>query len=449
MKIIVAGAGNVGRKLLEELSIEEHNLVVVDKDATLVENVVDSFDVMGVVGNCISAEILKNAGVEDADLLIACTPHDEMNILCCMVAKKLGVGDTIARVRKPEYFTLFRDVELGLSMLVNPEYETAMEISRLLRFPSAIKIEPFAAGKVEVVEIVVTPKSPLDKLQLKKIAHRFQEKLLVCAVQRGKDVFIPNGDFVLEAWDEIYITASPKDIGLFFREMGMPRGVNKIMIAGGSRTAFYLANELKKTNVSVKIVETDEEKCNFLDENLEKVEVICGDATDQVLLEEEGLGSMDAYIALCGIDERNIVTSLFAGRKGVKKVIAKVDNPALAGLWEEKSNQSIVSICTTTVNEIIRYVRGKESSGGGKFSKLYRIIDDRVEILEFIVSEHFEGVDRPLKDLKLKGDTLIAAIVRNGALIVPGGNDAIYPGDIVLIVTLQEFSGNLNEILER
>ena len=448
MKIIVAGAGNVGKKLLEQLSLEEHNLVVVDRDATLVENVVDSYDVMGVVGNCVSAEILKNAGVEDADLLIACTQYDEMNILCCMVAKKLGVGDTIARVRKPEYFTLFKDVELGLSMLVNPEYETAMEISRLLRFPSAIKIEPFAAGKVEVVEIVVTPKSPLDNLQLKKINHRFQEKLLVCAVQRGKNVFIPNGEFVLEAWDEIYITASPKDIGMFFREMGMPRGVGRIMIAGGSRTAFYLADELKKTNVSIKIIEKDEEKCLSLDENLEKTEVICGDATDQTLLEEEGLAAMDAFIGLCGIDERNIVTSLFASRKGVKKVIAKVDNPALAGLWEEKNNQSIVSICTSTVNEIIRYVRGKESSGGGKFSKLYRIIDDRVEILEFIVSDQFEGVGVPLKDLTIKPNTLIAAIVRSGSLIVPGGNDVIIAGDTVLIVTSQEYSGNLNEILE-
>ena len=449
MKIIIAGAGNVGRKLLEELSLEDHNLIVVDKDATLVENLVDSFDVMGIVGNCVSAEILKNAGVEEADLLIACSQYDEMNILCCMVAKKLGVGDTIARVRNPEYFTLFRDVELGLSMLVNPEYETAMEISRLLRFPSAIKIEPFAGGKVEVVEIVVTPKSPLDGLQLKKINHRFQEKLLVCAVQRDKQVFIPNGEFVLQAWDEIYLTASPKDINLFFREMGMPRGIKRIMIAGGSRTAYYLANELKKTNMSVKIIEKEEERCLVLDDTLEKSEIICGDVTDQALLEEEGLGAMDAFIGLCGIDERNIVTSLFASRSGVKKVIAKVDNPALAGLWEEKSNQSIVSLCTTTVNEIIRYVRGKESSGGGKFSKLYRIIDDRVEILEFIVSDKFSGVGVPLKDLSIKSDTLIAAIVRAGSLIVPGGNDAIAAGDVVIIVTLQDLSGNLNEILER
>ncbi len=449
MKIIVAGAGNVGRKLIEELSLEEHNLVVVDRDSSLVENLVDSFDIMGVVGNCVSADILKNAGVEEADLLIACTQYDEMNILCCMVAKKLGVGDTIARVRKPEYFTLFKDVELGLSMLVNPEYETALEISRLLRFPSAIKIEPFAGGRVEVVEIVVTPNSPLDNLQLKNIDHRFHQKLLVCAVQRGKNVFIPNGEFQLQAWDEIYITASPKDIGMFFREMGMPRGVNRIMIAGGSRTAYYLASELKKTNVSIKIIEKEEEKCLSLDEDLDNTEIICGDATDQSVLEEEGLPAMDAFIGLCGIDERNIVTSLFASRKGVKKVIAKVDNPALAGLWEEKSNQSIVSICTTTVNEIIRYVRGKESSGGGKFSKLYRIIEDQVEILEFIVSDQFEGLNVPLKELRIKENTLIAAIVRRGKLIVPGGNDVIENGDIVLIVTLQENSGNLNEILER
>ncbi len=449
MRIIVAGAGNVGKKLIEELSLEEHNIVVVDKDASLVENLVDTFDIMGVVGNCVSADILKNAGVEKADLLIACTQYDEMNILCCMVAKKLGVGDTIARVRKPEYFTLFKDVELGLSMLVNPEYETAMEISRLLRFPSAIKIEPFAGGKVEVVEIVVTPKSPLDNLQLKKINHRFQERLLVCAVRRGKQVFIPNGEFELQAWDEIYITASPKDISLFFREMGMPRGVNRIMIAGGSRTAYYLAKELNKTNVVSKIIEIDEDECLFLEENLEKTEIICGDATDQTLLEEEGLHAMDAFIGLCGIDERNIVTSLFASQKGVGKVIAKVDNPSLADLWGEKNNQSVVSICTTTVNEIIRYVRGKESSGGGKFSKLYRIIDDRVEILEFIVSDKFEALNVPLKDLKIKNNTLIAAIVRNGTLIVPGGNDAIQNNDIVLIVTLQEYPGNLNEILER
>lgn len=449
MKIIVAGAGNVGRKLLEQLSLEEYDLIVVDSDASLVENIVDSYDVMGVVGNCVSAEILKNAGVEEADLLIACTQYDEMNILCCMVAKKLGVGDTIARVRNPEYFTLFKDVELGLSMLVNPEYETAMEISRLLRFPSAIKIEPFASGKVEVVEIVVTPGSPIDNLQLKKINHRFQEKLLVCAVHRGNDVFIPNGEFVLQAWDEIYITASPKDIGLFFREMGMPRGVGKIMIAGGSRTSFYLANELKNTNVSIKIIEKEEEKCLFLDEKLDKTEIICGDATDQSVLEEEGLAGVDAFIGLCGIDERNIVTSLFASRKGVKKVIAKVDNPALAGLWEEKHNQSIVSICTTTVNEIIRYVRGKESSGGGKFSKLYRIIDNRVEILEFVVSDGFDGVGKALKELTIKQDTLIAAIVRNGKLIVPGGNDTILAGDTVLVVTLQDAFGNLNDILER
>ncbi len=448
MKIIIAGAGNVGKRLIEDLAEEGHNIVLVDRDSSVVETIIDTCDIMGIVGNCVSADILKNAGASEADLVIACTQQDEMNILCCMVAKKLGVKETIARVRNPEYFDLFHNVDLGLTMMVNPEKEAALEINRVLRFPSAIKIEPFADGKVELVEIKIHPDSPLANQVLKDITHRFQIKIVVCAVHRGKEIFIPNGDFVLQAWDEIYFTSAPKDITQLFREMGLPKAIRKVMIAGGSRTAFYLAKELRKSNITVKIIENDESRCKLLEEELDKADIVFGDAANQDILIDEGLQSMDAFVSLCGIDERNIILSLFASKQGIQKVVTKVDNVGYLNLLEHKGSESIVSIASSTANQIVRYVRGKSNSISNEFRKLYRIIDDSVEVMEYKVSEDFSGINIPIKDLRLQPEVLIAAIVRNGDVIIPGGNDSILQNDTLVLVTTQDSFGNLNDMLE-
>ena len=447
MKIVIVGVGNVGTELVKQLSNEGHNIIAVDTNAKLVENVVNVYDVKGVTGSGVNIVTLRETGVNNCDLLIACTQYDEMNMLCCLVAKKLGAKETIARVKNREYSELFSSQELGISMLVNPDYESALEISRTLRFPSAIKIEPFAEGKVDIIELKVTTESPLYNVALKNLSSVIKHKILVCAVERDGEAFIPSGDFVLTDADKIYVTAQKRGMYQLFRDLGQAQTAKKVMIIGGSRIAFYLAQELAKVDVGVKIIEKSEEKCAFLTENLDKAKIVNGDGTDRELLIEEGLLDTDALIVLSDLDEQNIIISMYASATGVK-VITKIDNASYSSLLENSGIDSVVATKATTANKIIKCARGMANSLGSSVNKLFRIVDGKAEVLEFKVTDTFKGNSIPLSILKMKTNTLIAGIIRDGKLITPSGSDTIESGDLVLIVTKSANFDDLNDILE-
>lgn len=448
MKIVIVGMGNVGQELVSQLSQEGHDLIVVDLHEPVLEKIVNSYDCMGICGNGASYDVLEEAGVSTANLLIACTPQDEVNILCCMVAKKLGAMDTIARVRSPEYFTLFADKDLGLSMMVNPEYETALSISRILRYSSALKIDTFANGKVDLIEVKVTPDTKLGGVALKDLNQHFREKFLVCAVNRNGTVCIPSGDFVLEEDDRIHVTASEKSISEFFKEIRGNKQTHTCIIIGGNRIAFYLAKELKKVGTRVKIIEKDPQKCANLSEMLQNTDIILGDGTDQDLLLDEGLSTTDALISLSGIDEQNILISNFADSVGVEKVVARVEKRSYYKMLKASGIDSVISAKTTTAEHIVRYSRGKQGAIGSCVTRLYRIVNDQAEILEFMVNKNFKALDKPLKDVKFKPNTLICAIIRKEEIIFPSGNDSIKENDMVVVVYVGRSVDDLNQFLE-
>ena len=448
MKIVIVGIGNVGQELLAQLSQEGHDIVCVDANETLLEKMANTFDCMGVCGNGASYEVLEEAGVENTDLLIACTPQDELNILCCMVAKKLGAKDTIARVRTPEYFTLFKDKDLGLSMMVNPEYETALSIARILRYASALKVENFANGKVDIVEVRVSPDSKLKGVALKDLAKVINTKILLCAVDRNGKIHIPSGDFVIEQDDRIYVTATAKSISEFFKEIKGNKQTRTCIITGGNQMAFYLAKELEKVGTRVKIIEENPDQCSKLAEALQTVEVIQGDSADQDLLLDEGLSTTDALICLTGIDEQNVLVSTFANSIGVGKVVTRVEKRPYYKMLKSSNIDSIISGKSTTAEHIIRYARSKQGSSGSSVARLYRIANEQAEALEFIVTKNFKALNVPLKQVKFKPNTLIGSIIRNGEVIFPTGNDSIRENDSVIVVYAGRNADDINQFLE-
>lgn len=449
MNIVIVGIGKVGLTLVEQLSKEGHDIIVIDNQKNVIENVINDYDVMGVLGNGANYDIQTEARVPDADLFIASTSTDELNILCCMVAKKLGAHDTIARIRNPEYFTLFMDKELGLNLMVNPEYEGALEINRILRSPAAIKIEPFANGKVDLIELKLNEDSPMINIPVHSIFENLQLKILVCAVQRGDDVFIPNGNSILEKNDKIYITACPHEMYAILKKLGIYKSIVKnVMIIGGGKISFYLAKELEKIGVHVKIVEKDKEKCIELNESLEKAEIIFGDGSDHQILLDEGIEKTGAIIILTGSDEENIMISLFANSVNVKKIVTKINRVSYYSMLESSGIESIISPRLITANHIIRFVRGRQNSMGSSVLNLYKIVNNKAEALEFVATNTFKGKSIPLKDIELKENIIIANILRNNTIISPTGEESIEDGDKVIIVTTNEFLDDLNDILK-
>jgi trk system potassium uptake protein TrkA len=448
MKIVIVGCGRVGEALVEQLTKEGHDIIVVDSSAALVKNVIDDFDVKGICGNGANPDIQKEADVPASDLLIACTPLDELNILCCMVAKKLGAKEIIARVRNNDYFNLFLDNDLGLSMMVNPEYEAAMEIARVLRFPSAIKVEPFADGKVELIEYKISENSPLDGVMLRDLPTKFESKILICAISRSDRVIIPSGDFELHADDKINIIASPKDIYAFFRNIGaFKKRCKNVIILGGGRIAFYLAKQLKRIGIKIKIIENDYEKCLMLKENLDNVDIIQADYKDFGTLTEEGLDYTDALIALSDNDETNMIISMLSNGKNIR-IITKIDSGSLAAMLDRIGIDTVISPKLLTANQIIRHVRGRQESGG-RVSNLYRILNNKAEAVEFIANNSFKQLSVPLKNIAFKSNLIIASIIRNETMLIPNGEDTIEENDRVLVVTTAEFFDELNDILEK
>ena len=438
MNIVIIGAGKIGKAVTEHLSGEGHNITVIDTNVKVVDEVVNNFDVRGVCGNGAVYSVQKEAEADKADLVISVTSSDELNVMCCLVAKKAGAKQTIARVRNPEYASqvyLMRE-ELGLSMAVNPDYDAAMEISRILRFPSAVKVDSFANGKVDIVEIRLDESSPLIGKSLLDLHEKYQVRILVCAVCRGDEVYIPKGDFKLEAKDEVYITSSPTEITKFFKKMNILRErTRKVMIIGGSRIAYYLVDGLRDFGMSFKIIEKDANRCQLLSERLPNALIINADGTDQKNLLEEGLERMDALISLTGFDEENIVIAMNAKEHGVGTIIAKVNNSNYSNILDVAGIESVISPKDVTTNHIIRYVRGMESSKGSVFKTLYRLVDNHVEALEFHIPFETNYTNIPLKDLKVKNNMLLACIIRDNKVIIPNGSDIILPHDTVIIFT--------------
>ncbi|MCI6017401.1 MAG: Trk system potassium transporter TrkA [Clostridiales bacterium] len=451
MKIIIVGCGKVGMNITEQLSAEEHDVVVIDENSEKVKAASNSFDVMGVVGNGASYNVQSEAGVESADILIAVTASDELNLLCCLIAKKAGNCRTIARVRNPVYSkeVNFIKEELGLSMIINPEYAAATEIARILRFPSAIKIDTFARGRVELLKFKVSGSLKICGCMLMDIKNRFKTDVLVCAVERDKEVIIPGGNFVIRENDIVSIITSHKGAAEFFRRIGLEtHQVHKAMLVGGGKIAFYLAKQLTEMGIDVRIIELNRKRCEELCEELPKAVVINGDATNQELLVEEGLLSTEAFVTLTNYDEENILLALYAKSKTDAKLIAKVNRLTFDEVINNMDLGSIVYPKFITSNSILQYVRAMSNSIGSNVTTLYKILDNKAEALEFTVTESAPVIGVPLQKLNLKDHLLVCCINRNGKIITPNGQDMIKAGDTVIIVTTNRGLKDIKDILK-
>ena len=451
MKIIIAGMGKFGKELTEHLSKENHDIIVIDEKASVIEEVVNQFDVMGYCGNAASYTTQKEAGVTKADLFVATTSTDEVNMLCCLVAKKLGVSQTIARVRNPEYALqaqLMRE-ELGISLTLNPDLDTAQEIFRILRFPSALKVDSFANGKVDLVEIKLEKDSLLNEKSLMELRLKYNVNFLVCAVKRDNEVIIPKGDFILKEGDYVYITAGSKDITPAFRKLKLFKNrLKSALIVGGGKQTYYLASLLLDAGISVKIIEKDKNVCKLLSEKLDDALVIHGDGTHQNVLLEEGIENVDALVTLTGMDETNIIISTFAKNMNCNKVITKVNNTNYDLILNSVGLDSVISPKNIFSSHVIRYARGAKNKRGSEFKTLYRLVGNKVEALEFTISKKTKYTSIPLKDLKIKNDHLLACIIRKNEVIIPSGKDTLEPLDSFIIVTTNTSVKDVSDILE-
>ena len=451
MNIIVAGCGKIGRALIADLVAEGHDVVAMDNSPRIVGEITDSFDVMGVCGNCADCETLKEAGAENADIFVAVTNSDELNMLSCFLAQKLGASHTIARIRNPEYNDQslgFMRQHLGLAISINPELLIAEEIYNVLKLPSAVKIENFSRRNIEMVEIILPHDSELDGMNLIKIREKYKANYLICAVQRGDKVYIPDGRFKLKAGDRIGLTAAHAEVEKLLRMLGiLKKQAKNIMILGGGKASYYLAKMLSELGTTVKIIEKKLERCEELSEILDKTVIIHGDGAQQELLVEEGISSMDAFVALTGMDEENIMISTFASMQSVPKVISKINRDDLLSMAEKLGVETIISPTRITSNIIVRYARALENSKGSNVETLYKLMDGQAEALEFNVKEKSLVLNIPLKTLKLKQNTLIAGITRGRKTIIPSGEDMILSGDKVIVISASKRLQDLDDIL--
>ncbi|MCF2667262.1 Trk system potassium transporter TrkA [Faecalicatena contorta] len=451
MKIVVIGDGKVGHKVAAQLSEEDYDIVLIDQNAGKLRESLNQMDVFCITGNGADVEIQKEADVPHADLVIACASTDEMNMLSCLLARRLGAKHTIARVRNPMYYRQIDILkeDLHLSMAVNPELAAANEISRVLLLPEACKVETFMKGRVELIEHVMREESLLAGLSLAEIYRKFQIKILVCAVKRGSEIYIPDGDFVLQQGDRLHIAAAHQDLKAFFKALGRRNAkIKKVLICGGGNVCFYLTRQLLQVGMQVKIVERNEKTCEYLCEALPGVTVIHGDAADHDLLLEEGIGNADAVVALTGMDEENIIMSLFAKTQGVSKIIAKVNEDSRAQMVEGLGIDSIISAKSAAADAIVGYVRARNNSySSANVETIYRLLNGSLEAMEFIIKKESSLTNVPLKNLPTKPNNLIACIGRNRRIIIPNGEDHLEVGDSVIVITKDHIINDLKDIL--
>jgi trk system potassium uptake protein TrkA len=452
MNIVIVGGGTVGSAICAQLALEDHNVTIVDADPDSLAEIANSCDVFGVVGNGAELSVLRKAGAEDADLLIAVSPEDEINILCCAAAKKLGTSHTVARVRNPEYTELMRllQSEMNLSFTINPELTAAKEIYRLLRFPSAAKIDTFCHGKVELAEFTVAADSPLCGLTLIDLRKKLSTRFLVCGVLRDGEAYIPAGDFLIRAGDTIGVTAPDKEIAKFFKEIGVYKNpVKNVLIVGGGRTTYYLEQMLKEGKIKSTVVERDAALCEELANDYRDCTVICDNGTRQETLLEAGIDRADAFLALSGVDEENAIISMYAKTREVGKIITMISRISYVDFFKSAGLESIVSPRSSTASYILRYVRSfANSADSSAIESLHKIMNDRIEALELSVKDDIpELTDLPLKRIRPRAGVLIACIVRGGDVIIPGGDDCIKKGDSVIIMSTGNRINSLKDII--
>ena len=451
MNIIVVGCGKIGTTILSSLVAEGHNVVALDSNPDTINEITNLYDAIGICGNGNDCDTLSEAGVEKAELFVAVTGSDEFNMLSCFLARRMGAKHTIARIRNPEYNDQnlgFIKKQLGLSMAINPDLLAAQELFNILKLPSAAKIETFSRRDFEMIELKLRQESVLDGVSLIELRKKYDVKLLVCVVQRDNEVFIPDGSFVLKSGDKIGITATTSEILRFLKMLGvMQKQARNIMILGGSRTAYYLSKMLMGIGNTVKIVEKDHKRCLELSETLPNAVIINGDGAGQELLNEEGLSSMDAFISLTGMDEENILISFYAAAQNVPKVISKVNRDEFMYLAEKIGLDCTISPKNIISDILVRYARALENSLGSNVETLYQIMDAKAEALEFNIVGDSAVTEIPLKDMKLKPNTLIAGIMRGRKIIIPSGDDMILPEDKVVIITSGYKLNDISDIL--
>lgn len=450
MKIIIVGCGKVGTTLAEQLNRENHDITLIDCDSEALQSISDSTDVMSVTGNGAVYQVQMEAGIKEADLLIATTNSDELNMLCCLIAKKAGNCHTIARIRNPEYSAEINYIreELNLSLAINPELAAAREIARLLRFPNAIKIELFAKGRIELLKFLIPKDSILDRMKVMDVVSRLKSNVLICAVERGDDVVIPDGNFEMKGGDKISFIAPHAECADFFRKAGIENNtVNSAMFVGGGKLTVYLAKALADTKIKIKIIEQDEERCRILSELLPHAMIIHGDGSDQKLLLEEGIRQTEAFASLTGVDEENILLSLYAASQSRAKLITKVNKIAFENVINALNLGSVIYPKMLTADIILQYVRAMQNSMGSNIETLYKIVADKAEALEFRVRGDSPVLGIPLEKLRTRNNLLVACINRNGRIIMPRGKDTLEAGDTVIIVTTHTGLNDLKDIL--
>ena len=451
VKIIIAGAGRVGSILAESLEAEGHDITLIDRDAETIEHVSNELDVICCVGSATNPDTLREAGAESADVLMAVTESDEINMICALAARRLGAKNIVARIRDPEYLTQteFLREAIGLSVIVNPEYECAKEISRILRFPSAVRVETFSKGSVEIIDYRVPEGSPLHGLTLHEVARNFGTKVLVTVVERGAEASIPHGDFTLRSGDKLSLLGQGNEIQRFFSAVGgKRRRIKNVMIMGGSRTSVYLADLLDQSGISVTVLDRSRERCNELCDLIPHARVVCGDATRDEVLLEEGVRSADAFVALTGDDGDNIITAMYAKRCGVPKTVVKVNMRHFSGMLDGE-NDSMIAPKEIVAQQIVGFVRAiSNSADWGSVETLHKLAGGKIEALEFLVGDGARCVGIPLCDLKLRRGVLISAIIRGDKTMIPNGLTVIEKGDHAVVVAPAGMLKDINDMTD-
>lgn len=451
MKILIAGMGKIGCSIAEILSDEGHDISVVDQNSEAITMVSNNLDVLCFEGNAANPQVLAEAGAAQADLVVAVSEKDEVNMICAIIARKLGAGHAVARVRDPEYLSqghFFADA-LGLSLIVNPEYECAQEISRILRFPGAVRVDTFSKGRMEIVEYRVCPGDGLEGLQLKELPALFGAKILVSLVERGRDAIIPNGSFILKQGDRLSISGSSDQLKKFFSAIGQNfKKVRRAIIVGGGRISVYLARLLHEAGISVTVIESDHERCRTLCELIPHARIVWGDATNSQVLLEEGLSSADAFVSLTGNDGVNIVCSMYAKTQADMKIVTKVNRSHFLHILDDFGLESVVAPRELVTDQLVRYVRAMDNCLGSGIQSLYRLAEGKVEALEFLVGEDSGCVGLPISQLRLKPDIIICALIRKSGCIIPDGSTIVMPGDHAVIVCRAGKLRSLDEIIE-
>ncbi len=451
LSIIIVGCGKVGSTLIEQLSKEGHDITIIDHNAQKVQEVASQYDIMGLAGNGASYNVQMEAGIENADLIIAVTNSDELNLLCCTVAKQVGNCAAIARVRTPDYSSeaaYLRD-RLGLALIINPELEAAREAARILYLPTALEINPFAHGQAELIKFKIPEGNVLSGMSIAYLGKHIAPDILICAIERCGEVHIPSGNFQMEAGDVISFVATRKCSKHFLEDIGFKtRRVKNVMIIGGGKATYYLAVQLIHMGISVKIIERDRQRCEELSTLLPKAVIINGDGTDPELLTEEGIEYMESFIALTGVDEENVLLTLHARQVSNAKVITKINHLAFKGVISRLDLGSVIYPRYITSEAIIAYVRAKKNSMDSNIETLYHMFDHRVEAIEFRIDEDSKVTGSPLMNLPLKENLLVASINRNGSVLIPSGQDSIQVGDSVMIVTTHTGFKDILDILK-